>query len=959
MGEIKISGFQRSFALAMSFFIASTVVSPKQESGWKLLAPAVAAESKWSIENVLKAKDIEIDAQNQVVSDICSAAVDREFAEMELNRGNYPDAVKTSLAVIKDLRKYLKPDDVRVQSARLLLSEAYLRSKNRNGCLKQLRSVLLQQLAADELRESKIRSGMSSSELKEDGVETSTQFEERYQRLSRDAVLRPASEALRRAELLFWENRLADALRLTRIGLSFDTGTISGDRAKFLQALIYFGLGDRAALERARRRLGEGLSVATASYATGQAGDLEKRTYIKEPRSSKVAESRETFVDGLIAELDGNHSAALKFYESAIEAMRDAEPGLDALVFRIYKGNALLNNGEPVAAYRDLNHVFETARRLVEGREKGLLFGKISQIALMEMYRTLLVRMTYESTLSKSHNTDMHDAKALSNCLERNMLNGSARIAVRPFEENYQEFADALYHVGYQFKTSHRQALAQRCFWGNVSVIETHVPEYKRQLGGTLYDLAESYFWSEQYDIAIEVFLRCIEVRREIDPDSLDYILTLNTLGRVYLAKGDELEAIACINSALHRLLHHEDRQSTRISRMVADLRRSFKPGEQDERPAPDSVASGDRYIEQISALPLPEQLDSIRKSRSGANPDTYSQIDDLWQVLADSYSRHKNYDEAVEVSKRLLELRQSAKVKSQSEILGSLWQLAYICGVSNRHKDADKYYTELLEKFGDNNSRWRALWLYSRGVVLDSLGLPERAASDFRKSIIEYKKYLKTLDKVNDKESVDQTGWMIADLEQELKAKRLCRPDASNYLKGYATCYWDKRRFPLKVYIDDSEERGFGPKLFALVKKAVDDWAETPGLEGKIKFVDDREDADIYLERVSNYDAIPYGSGGGASASFVWRGKKLTKEIDRVHLRMYCAEHDLDKMSKHAVLQLYTLALHEFGHGLGLGHSPSGLDVMYWKSAIDRLSSRDRASVRGIYGFQEERRGR
>jgi len=921
------------------------------------MAPAIAAESKWSIENVLKAKDIEIDAQNMVVSDICSAAVERELAEMELNRGDYSDAVKTSLAVIKDLRKHLKPDDVRVQSARLLLSEAYLRSKNRNACLKQLRAVLLQQLTSDELSEAKIRSGMSSSELKEDGVETDRQFEDRYQKLSRDAVLRPASEALRRAELLFWENRLADALRLTRIGLSFDTGTISGDRAKFLQALIYFGLGDRAALASARRRLGEGWSIATNSEATGRVGHIEKRTYIKEP--PKEAESRGIFVDGLIAELDGNHSAALKFYDIAIEAVKPRASVLEALMFRVYKGNALLNNGEPVAAYHELNNVFETARRLVEGREQGLLFGKMSQIALMEMYRTLLVRMTYESTLSKPNDADVQNSKALSDCLEPHILSGNARIAVRPFQENYPELADALYHVGYQFKTSHRQALAQRCFWGNISVIETHVRQYKRQLGGTLYDLAESYFWSEQYDIAVEVFLRCIEVRREIDPDSLDYILTLNTLGRVYLAKGDELEAIDCINSALHRLLHHEDLQSSRISRMVVDLRRRSKPGEPDERSAPDSVASGDRHIEQISALPLPEQLDSVRKSRSGANPDTYSQIDDLWQVLADSYSRHKDYDEAVEVSKRLLELRQSAKVKSQSEILGSLWQLAYICGVSNRHKDADKYYTQLLENFGDNNPRWRALWLYSRGVVLDSLGLPERAASDFRKSIIEYKKYLKTLDKLKDKESVDQTGWMIADLEQELKAKRLCRPDASDYLKGYATCYWDKRRFPLKVYIDDSEERGFGPKLFALVKKAVDDWAETPGMEDKIKFVDDREDADIYLERVSNYDAIPYGSGGGASASFVWRGKKLTKEIDRVHLRMYCAEHDLDKMANHAVLQLYTLALHEFGHGLGLGHSPSGLDVMYWKSAIDRLSSRDRASVRGIYGFQEERRGR
>jgi predicted Zn-dependent protease len=97
----------------------------------------------------------------------------------------------------------------------------------------------------------------------------------------------------------------------------------------------------------------------------------------------------------------------------------------------------------------------------------------------------------------------------------------------------------------------------------------------------------------------------------------------------------------------------------------------------------------------------------------------------------------------------------------------------------------------------------------------------------------------------------------------------------------------------------------------------------------------------------------IPYGSAGGATASFVRRKGKPTSEIDRVHLRLYCKDHDLDKMSNHAIEQLYTLALHEFGHGLGLGHSPSGLDVMYWKSAMKQLSARDRASVLKLYGFQ------
>ncbi len=48
---------------------------------------------------------------------------------------------------------------------------------------------------------------------------------------------------------------------------------------------------------------------------------------------------------------------------------------------------------------------------------------------------------------------------------------------------------------------------------------------------------------------------------------------------------------------------------------------------------------------------------------------------------------------------------------------------------------------------------------------------------------------------------------------------------------------------------------------------------------------------------------------------------------------------------------RLYNLALHECGHALGLGgHSPSGLDIMYWKAPILRLSARDQATMRRMY---------
>jgi predicted Zn-dependent protease len=55
--------------------------------------------------------------------------------------------------------------------------------------------------------------------------------------------------------------------------------------------------------------------------------------------------------------------------------------------------------------------------------------------------------------------------------------------------------------------------------------------------------------------------------------------------------------------------------------------------------------------------------------------------------------------------------------------------------------------------------------------------------------------------------------------------------------------------------------------------------------------------------------------------------------------------------MSPRAKEQLFNLALHETGHALGIdGHSPSGLDIMYFKSPLIKLSDRDANTIRKIY---------
>lgn len=969
----------RSVLLAVSMTLAASSLCADANSAETSSSRSAATASKWSIKNILSAKDIEITVDNEVLSDIEGASYERVLAETSLRNGYPIEATKLLNSSIRMWKKHLKSNDDRIQSARLALCEADLKRNKIGLCRATLQALLREQLLRDQAIEKHIRKGLSKSELQEKGVESDDQFENRYKKLLKDVTLEPASAAVYRARLMFWDRRLNDAQRLTRLSLALP-GTADGAASKInallLSAQISFARGNIAELIATHRSLGETIenepSLSTANHPSS--------TYIKE------RQARLKIVDGFISELKGKHDEAIEFYRNAIEHFRpadDAAPKVDdpydTLLCRVYNAESLMAKGDAPHAYEEFNSVFETARRLVEGRAKGLLYQRMAQTSLDRMYETLLVRMSYEASLysvqagsmlnpqSPLNGKSVWEArsvlKAQSVLNAHSLPNGYSASKTgdekveRPFVENYESLAEALYHVGYQFKTSNRLSKAQQCFWMNASVLEQHFPENKRQLSGTLYDLAESYFWNHSYDLSILVFNRCAELRKEIDPLSTDYIMTLNTLGRVYLAAGDAPAAVDTIRTSLHLYLLKEEMRAKSIAHFISALnkRASGKKGDA----APSLVASNQR-LQKSKSLPLKEELKLLSDSRAQLDSETHGQIDDLWQLLADSYSGNKSYDEAAEVSKQLLEIRRSAMNAKPSEVLGSLWQLAYICGVSNRLEDAEKYYSQLIDEFSDydeaskTNSRHLAYWYYSRGVVADSLGKEKAAASDFRKAVALFKTYLKSLKKPEDRESIERTSWMIYDLEQELRAKAKNPASRADYLKGYKTSYWSANRFPLKIYIDDTEKRGFGPKLFGYMKKAVDEWAATPGMEGKFVFVDDREAADIYFERVSNYDLIPYGSAGGAVASYVHRGKKFSKEIDRVHLRLFCKERDAEKLSNHALFQLYTLALHEFGHGLGLGHSPSGLDVMYWKSAMYRLSSRDRSTLLKIYGFQE-----
>ncbi len=933
-----------------------------------LWSPLVRAEeSKWTIENKFTAQEVEAPVSRDAFSTIDEFEISRLIAE-GLLKSNSDESRRLLESSVRGLKKYGKSETRGLQSAQIALCQAYLNSGKRQKAFALLRTILEQHVRLDRSDEYKYRKKLSNNELLEPGIETETHFETRYSALFKSINTNPLSLVGREAKRLLWDRRLVDALRITEIGMELLSDVKSTDSSLdvatkadlvFTQSLIHFEIGQQSELMECKKLLEE-LTVGLKAHASelrGLEGTSARETSSgSETQSQIIYESRLTFLNGLIADLGFKDTNAQKFYDTAIDAVKKTTDRQEILLYHYYLGKSLVSSGNPVLGYDELNHVFEEARRSIEGRENGLDFIGLGRASLDGMYKCVLLRASnalarrvnrpesFSVETERQFNVDSFDSGCCfsSDGTESSVNENSVST---PYAEDYQRLAEALYHVAYQNKVTGNQPRARQCFWFSAKIYEEFLPQNRRQLAGVLYDLAESFSWSEAPDVGAAIMLRCAELREQIDPNSVDYIMTLNTLGRIYLANREPKKATRAFRSALHLYIERQDKQAHRVALLVDGLKSRSKL---------DGVIAQNSPA-QIDSLPLETQLAVALKSSISADYEVRAQIEDLWQVLADSYSRDKNYDQAKQASRALLEMRRASKSASKEELLGSIWQLAYICGVSNSLEDAERFYSEMIEKYSKGPGKPLADWYYHRGVVSDSIGHVESAKGDFKRAIIEYKNHIKTLDKIDDRETIEQLGWLIADLRLELKAKARCPEDSPDYFHSYPHYYWRADRFPLKIYIDDTETRGFGPSLYGYMRKAVDEWSRTPGMRDKFVFVDDREKADIYFERMSTYDLIPFGSGGGATASFVKKGKRLTKEIDRVHLRLYCRERDSEGLSRHAVDQLYTLALHEFGHGLGLGHSPSGSDVMYWKSAMYKLSGRDRSTLLKIYGFQEE----
>lgn len=493
--------------------------------------------------------------------------------------------------------------------------------------------------------------------------------------------------------------------------------------------------------------------------------------------------------------------------------------------------------------------------------------------------------------------------------LEKLQLNKDRKLSA----EEKEKLKDIVHHLTTAanfYKIDGRAESAGRLYRRCYLLCQDYLADDEEMLAQCAYDVADNAMWTETFDESSFYFDRSFRLKDKLRPLDIATNDVGDTLGRSYIAKWDTVKAREHYKKTIAGLVKIQDKTA-----------------------APD--------------VSLQEAVVILEKLFQNSGPERRRQIIAAMQGLADGCINGKDYDQALIADEAILKLRKLEYPQDERAILSTYWQMAWGQQNAMHNKEAAAIYGQMIDNYPEEPDNVKGGWHQSRAMCSDLIGDFQQGERDYRKALFYFRRAFKA-EKVA--ATKDHYYWTISDIRWNIATRNLIK--TRHYNDNIWSCYFGRKKFPLKVYLPDDKKKGFAGDLRAMMIKAIDEWRQFPDSPIKIQYVDDAADADIFVERVTTYDDIPLGSAGRSSAVYVKEKGEDTRQLVRVHIRVYCESYDgvNPPLSGYSKTHLYTLFIHEFGHAIGLPHSPNGLDVMYWKACALKPSSRDMETIRDIY---------